>query len=206
MKPDDLDYLRSRQRRGKGRWAHYYRRGGKEISLGVHGLHPTDPRVFAAYCAAHARWEEKPPTAEVPKGGSFAWAVELYQAAEASDWSRLEPATRQGREAIFRRYIRAQGARPLSTISRDDLEAALLAKGGHAAVNELKALRPVFAYAHKLKLIPVDPTFGLKMKRPGGLGFPTASAEEIEAFQRRWPIGTTERLAFDLALHRGGQG
>ena len=142
IKPGDLQYLRSRQRRGKGRWAHYYRRDEKEISLGVHGLHPTDPRVFAAYCAAHARWEEKPPETEVPKGGTFAWAVEIYQA--TSEWKTgLKAQTRQNREAIYRRYIKAQGARSLTSITRDTIEAALLAKGGHAAVNELKALRPV---------------------------------------------------------------
>ena len=94
MKTGDLAYLRSRQRRGKGRWAHYYRRNGQEISLGVHGLQPTDPRVFAAYCAAHARWEEKPPSAQVPQGGTFAWAVELYQA--TPEWkAELKPQTRQ---------------------------------------------------------------------------------------------------------------
>ena len=200
MKLVDPDYLRSRQRRGKGRWFHYYRRAGKEISLGVHGLHRTDPRVFAAYCAAHARWG--PPSAEVPKGGTFAWAVDIYQA--TSEWkTRLKPQTKQNREAIYRRYVKAQGARPLSTITRDNLESALVAKGGHAAVNELKALRPVFVLAYKLKLIPVDPTFGLKMKRPESEGFPTATADELEAFQKRWPIGTTERLALDLTLLTG---
>ena len=38
-------YLRSKLRRG--RWFHTYRRGGVERSLDVHGLHPTDPKVFA---------------------------------------------------------------------------------------------------------------------------------------------------------------
>lgn len=199
MNTDDLQYLRSRQRRGKGRWFHYYRRDEKEIPLGVHGLHPTDPRVFAAYCAAHARWEEKPPTAEVPKGGSFAWAVEIYQA--TADWKTgLKPTTKKQRSAIYRRYIAKQGGRPIANITRDDIETGLKAKGGSPAVQELKALRPVFAHAHDMKLIPVDPTFGLKMKRPKSKGFPTVTAEEIEAFQARWPIGTTERLAFDLGL------
>lgn len=91
----------------------------------------------------------------------------------------------------------------MSSITRDVIEAALLAKGGNAAVNELKALRPVFAHAHSLKLIPVDPTAGLKMARPKGKGFVTAGAADIEAYQKRWPIGTTERLIFDLALYTG---
>lgn len=200
MKLTDPPYFRSRPRRG--RWAHYYRRGGKEISLEVHGLHPSDPRVFAAYCAEHARWEEKAAGVAKPKGGSFAWAVDLYQATPG--WKTgLEASTKQNRDAIYRRYKKAQGDRPLITITRDDIEAALVAKGGHAAVNELKALRPVFAYAHKLKLIPADPTAGLKLERPESEGFPTATAEEIDSFQQHWPIGTKERLVFDLALYTG---
>lgn len=193
-------YLRSRLRRG--RWFHTYRRGDKEISLKAHGLHPTDPRVFAAYCAEHVRWEEKAASATAPKGGTFAWAVDLYQASDG--WkTKLEASTKQNREAIYRRYLKAQGDRPLATITRDDLEAALLAKGGHAAANELKALKPVFAFVHRLKLIPTNPAAGLKLDRPGGEGFPTADAEDIERFQQRWQIGTTERLAFDLAILTG---
>lgn len=193
-------FLRSRRRRG--RWFHTYRRGDKEISLKVHGLHPTDPCVFAAYCAEHVRWEEKAASATAPKGGTFAWAVDLYQA--SAEWKTgLEASTKQNRDAIYRRYVKVQGDRPLDSITRDTIEAALFAKGGHAASNELKALKPVFAHAHRLKLISVDPTAGLKMKRPESKGFPTASADEIESFQTRWPIGTTERLVFDLALLTG---
>jgi len=51
-------YLRSRQRRG--RWFQTYRRFEKEISLGVHGLEPSDPRVKAAYWVEHAKWEHSP--------------------------------------------------------------------------------------------------------------------------------------------------
>ena len=195
------DYLRSRPRGARGRWFHYYRRAGREISLGVHGLHPSDPRVFAAYCAEHARWQEKPPGTRKPKGGTFAWAVALYQV--SPDWRALADGTRQSREAILRRYVRALGDRPLSQITRGHIEAALYAKGGHAAANELKALKPVFAHAAKLRIIPRDPTHGLLVTRPKSRGFVTASADEIALFQSRWPVGTTERMVFDLALFTG---
>lgn len=192
-------HLRSRQRRG--RWFHTYRRGSVEISLGVHGLHPTDPRVFAAYCAAHARWEESPPETSTPEGGTFAWAVDIYKSGPS--WAQLAPSTRKSRESIFRRYISAQGARPLTSISGADIEAALTAKGGNAAVNELKALKPIFTYAHKLRLIPSDPTRGLKMDRPETEGFATAGPDEIAAFREAWKVDTVERLLFDLALYTG---
>lgn len=194
-----VPYLRSKLRRG--RWFHTYRRGDKEIALGVHGLHPTDPRVFAAYCAEHARWEQSPPGAATPKGGTFAWALDIYKASPA--WAKLAEGTRKSRESIFRRYAKAQGSRPLSSIAPEDIEAALVAKGGFAAVNELKALKPIFVHAHKLRLIPSDPTRGLKMDRPETEGFATADAEGIAAFQKLWAVGTVERLVFDLALYTG---
>ncbi len=194
-----LPFLRSKLRRG--RWFHTYRRSDKEISLGVHGLHPSDPRVFAAYCAAHARWEDRPPDTLTPKNGTFAWAVDVYQA--SPQWAKLAASTRISRASIIKRYVKAQGDRLLSHIRGEDLEAELYSTGGFAAVNELKALKPIFAHAHKLRIIATDPTRGLKMERPETEGFRTADADEIEAFQQRWPIGTVERLVFDLALYTG---
>ncbi|MCT8328275.1 tyrosine-type recombinase/integrase [Albidovulum sediminis] len=192
-------YLRSKRRRG--RWFHTYRRGDREISLGVHGLHPTDPQVIAAWAAEHARWEFSPPDTPTPSPETFAWGVDIYKA--GPHWPTLSAETRKNREAILRRYVRAQGARPLRTISTADIEAALSAKGGNAAANELKAIRPVFAHLAKIKFIPRDPTQGIAIERPKTKGHPTASSAEIAKFQERWPIGTRERLIFDLALYTG---
>jgi hypothetical protein len=192
-------YLRSKQRRG--RWFHTYRRGDQEISLAVHGLHPKDPRVLSAWAAEHARWQDSPPDTATPQAGTFAWAVDLYKS--GPHWKTLATETRKSRGSIFTRYVAAQGARPLSSITTGDIEAALYAKGGHAAANELKALRPIFEHASKLRFIPADPTRGLKIERPQSDGFPTASGDDIARFQDRWKIGTTERLIFDLALFTG---
>lgn len=197
MKPPKL---RSRKRRN-GRWFHYYRRNGKEYSLGVHGLDPSDPRVFAAYCAEHARWEDRPPEAPTPKAGTFAWAVDMLQASEK--WARLAESTKANRAAILRRYVDEQGHRPLASIRPEHLEAALVARGGFAAVNELKALKPVFAYAKQLRFIPTDPAAGIKLEGPSSKGFATASVADIARFQKRWEIGTTQRRVFDLALFTG---
>lgn len=194
-----MKHMRSRQRRG--RWFHYYRRRGAETSLGVHGLPPDDPRVMAAYWAEHARQEHSPPDTPQEARGSFAWGLDLYLA--SPQWAGLSEGTRKSRAAILRKYRDGQGGRPLATITRDDLEAGLYAIGGHAAVNHLKALRPLFRHLHKLRIIPRDPTAGIEIDTPKAGGFPTAGATEIAAFLDRWPVGTTERLAFDLALYTG---
>lgn len=193
-------YLRSKIRRG--RWFHTYRRGEVERSLGVHGLHPTDPKVIAAWAAEHARWQEMPPDTETPASGTFAWALDLYTSGN-KDWAAYAEGTRKSRAAIFARYRLAQGARPISTITSDTIERALYAKGGHAAVNEYKALKPVFEHLRRMGFIKKNPMAGIELDKPKIGGFPVAHAEDIAAFQERWEVGTVERLVFDLALYTG---
>lgn len=172
------------------------------MPLGVHGLPPEDPRVLEAYAAQHRRWEEAPYSdGGEPKSNTFAWAVDLYKASHK--WDALAPSTRQNRTAILKRYVDKEGDWPLSLITTDMLEANLYAKGGNAAVNELKALRGVFGHLKKLRLIKKDPTAGVEIERPKTKGYPTAGPEEIQRFQERWEVGTTERLIFDLALFTG---
>jgi integrase len=195
------DYLRSRQRRG--RWFHYYRRNGEERSLGVHGLHPTDPKVFAAYCAEHARWEFSAPETTTPHKGTFAWGLDVYMSGNHKWLNTLAEGTKKPRAAIYNRYRKSQGNRPLSTITSEMIEAALYAKGGHGAVNELKALKPVFEHLKKLRFITKNPCDGVKLEKPAIKGFETAGAKDLERFMNRWEVGTIERLIFDLALYAG---
>ena len=196
-----LPYLRSKLRRG--RWFHTYRRGDVERSLGVHGLHPTDPKVLAAWAAEHARWQDMPPDTDTPKAGTFAWALDLYTSGNKKWKDEYSEATQKNRSAIFDRYRKAQGNRPVSTIKRADIERALYATGGWAAVNETKALKPVFEHLRRLRFVRENPFAGIELDRPKIKGFPVAEADDIATFQERWPIGTRERLIFDLGLYTG---
>lgn len=204
MKRDD--YLRSRQRRG--RWFHYYRRfdpaQGKivEISLAVHGLPPEDPKVKAAYWAEHARWQDMPPNTTTPKAGTLAWGMDIYTSG-CRKWADYAEGTKKSRLAILNRYRKKQGDRLLSQISTQDMEAGLSQKGGHGAANELKALKPMFHYLKKLRIIHHNPAVGVELDTPAIKGFPTTTADEIEAFTERWPVGTVERLIFDLGVYTG---
>lgn len=195
-----LPYLRSKLRRG--RWFHTYRRGDVERSLGVHGLHPSDPKVLASWAAEHARWQEMPPETETPQAGTFAWALDLYTSGN-SEWADYAEGTRKSRAAIFARYRKTQGARPVNTITGEAIERALYAKGGHGAVNEYKALKPVFEHLRRLGFIRKNPFVGIELDKPKVNGFAVADAEDIAAFQKQWPVGSRNRLIFDLGLFSG---
>jgi len=70
-------------------------------------------------------------------------------------------------------------------------------------VNEYKALKPVFEHLRRLGFIAKNPMAGIELERPAIQGFALADADDIAAFQERWPVGTLERLVFDLALYTG---
>lgn len=173
-----------------------------ERSLGVHGLHPTHQKVLAAWAAEHARWQEMPPDTETPEAGTFAWGLDLYITG-SDKWAGYSEGTRDSRLAIFKRYREEQGARPLKAITGDAIEAGLYAKGGFGAVNEYKALKPLFEHLFRLKVIPKNPLVGIQVDKPKTDGFPVADADDIAAFQECWPVGTRERLIFDLGLYTG---
>lgn len=196
---DKPAYLRSCQKRG--RWFHYYRRNGKEAPLGVHGLHPSDKRVFAAYCAAHARYEESNFDTPAPKSHTFAWGLDLYLA--SPHWKGLAEETQKHRKRLLLSARAKHADRPLVSITQADLEAALIMKGGNPARHDLKALKPVFKYLKAIHAMPHDPAAGVVLDAVKSKGFATASAEDIKKFMKRWPVGTTERLVFDLAIYTG---
>jgi integrase len=75
----------------------------------------------------------------------------------------------------------------------------------HSANSFIKAMRAFFGWALDEKLVALDPTEGVKLLAgPNDAdGFHTWSQEELDRFEARWPIGTRERLAFDLLLYTG---
>jgi integrase len=69
----------------------------------------------------------------------------------------------------------------------------------------LKAMRAFFAWAIEDKLVTLDPTKGVKLL-PGpndADGFHTWTQAELDRFEAHWPVGTRERLSYDLLLYTG---
>ncbi|MBP7704447.1 MAG: tyrosine-type recombinase/integrase [Caulobacter sp.] len=69
-----------------------------------------------------------------------------------------------------------------------------------AANNLLRMLRIIMRFAVERGWRRDDPTQGVKFLRYRSEGFHTWSEAEISKFEARWPIGSRERLAFDLLL------
>jgi integrase len=124
---------------------------------------------------------------------------------ESSTWAALSNATRRQSENIYRAVIKTAGDVPLGDITVDTIKAGRdrRAAAPHAANNFLKSMRRFFKWAADPeggKLVTVNPTIGVKLLKGN---YHTWTNEEIERFEKRWPIGTRERLALDLLLYTG---
>ena len=123
-----------------------------------------------------------PQGTETPKAGTFGWAIDLYTSGDKK-WQDYSETTRNNRSAIYKRYRAAQEGRPLETITSEVIEKGLYAKGGHGAVNQYKALKPVFEHLQRLGFIPKNPLVGIELEKPKIKGFPVANATDIAAFK-----------------------
>src|SRR5262249_21323357 len=72
------------------------------------------------------------------------------------------------------------------------------------ARNFLAAMRGLFRWAVKAKLVESDPTAGVdNPPRPKTDGFPVWTDGDIAAYEARWPIGTRQRVWLDVLVYTG---
>jgi integrase len=65
-------------------------------------------------------------------------------------------------------------------------------------------MRGVFRWAHKAGHIKHDPTTGIETPaRPRSEGFKAWDEDDVLAYERRWPIGTRQRVWLDVLLYTG---
>ena len=180
--------------RRRGRWMHYYRARGVRVPL-VHGVEPDDPRLIAAWAAA--RQEHAP-----PQRGTVAEAFGAYL--ESGEFARLAAATRANRGAVLRRLIREQGDRPVASIRPQHITAALARVAPSTARTNRAHLSAAFRFCRRLGMIERDPAAAAELAPLSKTeGHAPWTADDIERFVARWPRGTPQRLALDLALYTG---
>jgi integrase len=135
---------------------------------------------------------------------SLAWLIARYR--ETTAWQGLSAATRRQRENIFRQVIASAGDQPFARITSAtiaagrDRRAATPAQARHF----LDAMRGLFRWATKAQLVKADPTTGVDdPRRPQSDGFPPWTEEHVAMYQKRFPIGTRQRVWLDVLLYTG---
>ena len=179
---------------------YYFRRGkGPRIRLPDYGT----PEFKATYEAVRANSVQ---AIKAPKAahGSLEWLIGIYR--QSTAYTGLSAATRRQRDNIFTNVIKSAGKANYADITR-----AVIVRGREdraatpaQARNFLDAMRGLFRWALDSDLIQVDPTAGVKNpRRPKGAGFKAWDIEDAEAYCSRWPIGTIERVWFEVLLNTG---
>ena len=136
--------------------------------------------------------------------GSLAWLIDRYR--ETSAWAALSNATRLQRENIYLRVVAHAGHHPFIRITGATIEAGRDRRADTPAQarNFLDAMRGLFRWAFKAKHVKADPTFGVdNPSRKKGDGFIAWTEEHVEAYERKWPIGTRQRVWLDVLLYTG---
>ncbi len=188
--------VRDVSRHGQVRW--YFRKDGHKTRLpDAYG----SKEFMAAYDAALSG---KPlPAVLKPGAASLAWLVARYQ--DSAAWAALSTATRRQRGNILKHIIETAGQAPFASIDRKTIVAGRERRKDTpaAARHFIDTMRGLFRWAVDAELAEADPTRDVKAPKKATDGHHTWTDEEVAQFENRHPLGSRERLAFDLLLYTG---
>ena len=143
-------------------------------------------------------------TKNAPTLGTLTWLIDRYR--ESAAWATLSLTTRRQRENIFRHVLETAGEKPFVRIDSATINAGLerRAKTPAQARHFLDAMRGVFKWAAKNNHVKIDPTANVeKPQRRTGDGYTPWTEDMVEAYERRWTIGTRQRVWLDVLLYTG---
>jgi enterobacteria phage integrase len=188
-------------RHGKVRY--YFRRPGSR-SVPLRGL-PGSIEFMDAYQAALATVSPPPPSPKHVIRGSLAEVVAGYF--RSPSFANLSPSSQRLYRIALKPILAAHGHRLVRELpknaARHIIEAVGVAHPGMANITRA-VLSKVMAYAVATGVRADNPFSGLERYRLGT--HHTWTDVEIAQFERRWPLGTRERLAFALLLYTGQRG
>jgi site-specific recombinase XerD len=160
---------------------------------------PGTPEFMEEYLLAKSALKPEPePRFEA--GTVDAVVAALYKTPR---WNAMRPSSKATYQGIIERFRKTNGHRKITSITtqRIDRKLASMSETPAAANNLRKALSRIFKQAIKMGLMkhnPIDATDAYKQQ---GDGFHTWTEDEIALYEKKWPIGTRERLAMALLLH-----
>jgi integrase len=185
-----------------GKWYWYVRRGAHGRRIRIRSEFGS-PEFEAEYQAAIA---DKPvPVPQIKaQQGTLEWGWLLYR--QSAAWqSELSQATRRQRENIMKHVLETAGSEPLSAITTAAIRAGIdrRANTPSAARNFLDTLRGMFQHLKEADIVSINPTDGIRVKRPKTQGFPEWTVEEVAQYENRYPLGTRERVMLDVYMYTG---
>lgn len=213
--PTELPYLKiDKSQHGKARV--FVRRAGRTIRLyEAPGTAAFAKEYYAALeqlatgLAKRKADEAKRKTLDNLKPRTFGWVASRYFA--SGEFRNLDPKSQQTRRAVIESCLREthHGAPmrdcPVSQITPAKIKALRDAKADQrgAANNRRKYLSAMFGWAVEDGCMTTNPARDVRKLRYATDGFHTWTIEEVDQFERRYPIGTKARLALALLMYLG---
>lgn len=136
--------------------------------------------------------------------GTLRWLWDAYR--KTDGWKVLSAATRKQRENIMLHVLKAAGDEPFGAVGSEDIQDGLDRRSDtpSAARNFLDTMRGLFQWAKTRGHVRRDPTADVKPpKRRRNAGFAPWTHEDVDAYYKRWPLGTPQRVWIDVLLFTG---
>ena len=187
----------------------YYRAKGRR-KVRLRGM-PWTPEFMAQL--DNAKTKQQPISSMEAAPGTWRWLC-LNFFTECTDFKRLDARTRRVRrsmlEATFDEPIRPGSPKffrdfPLSKMDVNAIEVLRDRKldKPEAANSRVKAIRQVYKFGVRKKLVTFNPAREVEYFRTGSTGHHAWSLEEVRQFETRHPVGSKARLALALMLFTG---
>jgi hypothetical protein len=186
-------------RHGKVIW-YFRKRGEKAIRLdGEYGSKP----FYDAYLAAANGTPLERVTG--PERLSIAWCIEKFM--QSPQWENYASETRKQMSYQFARVKENAGKANIRDVTRQHILEARQArlKTPSDANKYVRAMTMLFKFAVEMKWVRTSPVTEFKKARTSktGEGFYTAQIHDFEAFEATWPLGTMQRLAYEIYVCTG---
>lgn len=179
----------------------YFRR--KDFRVVLPG-DPGSPEFNEAYSAALAGSNGKKVggAGQQPNSGSLNALIADYYLSE--QWRDLKATSQEPRRRILEKLRIQHGDKPVALLPKSWIKKQMteMASTPAQANRWLQLLRQILDFAIDEEMIESNPARTVKKFREGP-GHEPWPEEEIAKFEDFWPVGTKERLAFDLFLFTG---
>lgn len=140
--------------------------------------------------------------------GTIAHLIAAYTT--SGEWKALGASTRANRSVTYRQIEKTLADKPVTAFGKKTILASRDARKAspHAANGFVTAMRALFAWAADHEKMPKgmsDPTAGIKPLKGANakLGHHIWTDGEVDRFRAKWPLGTRQRVAFDVLLYTG---
>jgi len=194
---------RHRTRHGKS--VYYVKLTKREKGRGVRILAPivrSEQFMMEYHAAVRGAPIAPTPAASKDGKGTLGWLIKQYRSLR--DWCELLSAgTRKQRGPILQHLEETAGDIPLVSVKRTKVEDGMSARTQNQGRHLFDTMRHMFKWAVDNEHHDRNPTDGIKVNKDNGDGHLAWPIEMIEQYEARWPLGTRQRLMFDVYLYVG---